>query len=42
MFYSYIFLNPLKPGRYTYGDFVSFLYEPFYVGREKIIELKIQ
>lgn len=32
-FYSYVYLDPRKPGRYTYGNFVTFLYEPFYVGK---------
>ena len=30
--YTYIYLNPLKLGRFTYSNFISFLYEPFYVG----------
>lgn len=32
-FYSYVYLDPRKPGRYTYDNFVTFFYEPFYVGK---------
>jgi len=32
-YYVYIYLDPRKPGRYTYGNFVTFFYEPFYVGK---------
>ena len=31
-YYNYIYLDPRKPGKYTYKNF-SFLYEPFYVGK---------
>jgi len=31
-FYTYIYLDPRKPGNYIYGDFV-FDYEPIYVGK---------
>lgn len=37
IFYTYIYCNPLKPGRFTYTDLnMSFLYEPFYVGKGKL------
>lgn len=32
-FYCYIYLDPRKPGRFSYGDFITFFYEPFYVGK---------
>jgi hypothetical protein len=33
-FYVYIYLNPLRPGRYSYPQInQSFLYEPMYVGK---------
>lgn len=31
--YNYVLLDLDKPGRYTYGEFITFLYEPFYVGK---------
>jgi hypothetical protein len=33
IFYTYVYLDPRKSGRFTYGDFVTFLYEPYYVGK---------
>lgn len=33
-FYNYIYLDPRKPGHYTFNN-ISFLYEPFYVGKGK-------
>ncbi len=36
MFYNYIYLDPRKPGKYSYpGLYLSFLYEPYYVGKGK-------
>lgn len=33
-FYVYVYLDPRKPGQYTYTNIdVSFLYEPFYIGK---------
>lgn len=32
-FYTYIYLDPRKPGKFTYGNFATFFYEPFYVGK---------
>ena len=32
-YYTYVYLDPRRPGRFTYGNFVSFLFEPFYVGK---------
>jgi len=34
-YYIYIYLDPRKPGRYTYNELVTFLYEPIYVGKGK-------
>lgn len=36
LYYNYIYLDPRKPGCYSYPDLhMSFLYEPFYVGKGK-------
>lgn len=34
-FYCYLYLDPSKPGRYTYNDYVTFLFQPMYVGKGK-------
>ena len=39
-YYTYIYLNPMKPGKFTYSDYVTFLYEPFYVGKGKNNRIK--
>lgn len=31
--YLYIYLDPRKPGKFTYSKQVSFLFEPIYVGK---------
>jgi hypothetical protein len=31
-FYTYIYLDPRKPGNFKYGKY-EFNYEPFYVGK---------
>ena len=39
-FYTYIYLNPLKHGKFIYGK-ISFDYEPFYVGKGKSDRIKV-
>jgi hypothetical protein len=33
IFYTYVYLDTRKPGRFSYGDFITFFYEPYYVGK---------
>ena len=36
MFYNYAYLDPRKPSKFTYpGLHISFLYEPYYIGKGK-------
>jgi hypothetical protein len=36
IYYNYFYIDPRKPGHYTYGGLpMSFLFEPFYVGKGK-------
>lgn len=35
MHYLYIYLDPRKPGRFTYGNLITFFAEPIYVGKGK-------
>lgn len=41
MFYTYALLDSRKPGKYTYDNIsVSFLYQPFYIGKGKDNRIK--
>ena len=36
LFYNYIYLDPRKPGKYSYNNLpFSLLYKPYYVGKEE-------
>lgn len=34
-YYTYVLLDPTNSGVYTYDNYITFLYEPFYVGKGK-------
>jgi hypothetical protein len=33
IFYNYVYLDPRRPGRFTYKNFITFFYKPRYIGK---------